>query len=504
MLSSRALTMQNQSKDRTLFIAPDIWQNTEPQDFIPTDELKKWEDFVNRNYTEISVRTGRWNVPGKPPVVLVDFSKLFEKKDIIYGDFWEKFKVNSLDAYGDYDEASMFGYASGIVIEIFVKFHEIEKKKIVAHFNEWMTAFGLFYVKAFCPQIATVFTTHATTIGRSIAGNGKPLYDNLPFYNGDQMAKELNVTAKHSAEKQAAHFADCFTAVSDITATECKILLEKAPDIVTPNGFENDFVSQKDNFLLKRTKARVALRSITQKNCGSLLKDNVIFIGLSGRYEFKNKGIDVFIDVIAELKKLNLKQHIVAFIMVPAWVNKNEKNSCEFTSATLMEGDNDRVISSIKWHGFTNRKNEYPKILFVPVYLNGEDGKINLPYYDLLVGFDLTVFPSYYEPWGYTPLESAVFSVPTITTSLSGFGQWVSGKSQGIEKGVAVVERNDHNYLYVVENIKNQVIKFISKSEKERKKIADKAQKISQNALWSNFFEFYKQAYQIAMLKLNE
>ena len=85
------------------------------------------------------------------------------------------------------------------------------------------------------------------------------------------------------------------------------------------------------------------------------------------------------------------------------------------------------------------------KIIFVPCYLDGRDGILNKPYYDLLIGMDATVYPSYYEPWGYTPLESIAFGIPTITTDLAGFGLWAKKHVTGnnISEGVAVVNRDD-------------------------------------------------------------
>lgn len=149
---------------------------------------------------------------------------------------------------------------------------------------------GLLHVKYTLPQIATLFTTHATSIGRSIAGNGKPLYDYLAGYNGDQMAEELNMVSKHSLEKSAAHEADCFTTVSDITAKECSQLLERTPDIVTPNGFERDFVPAEESYSTKRNLSRKRLCDIVEALTGERPQKNAFLIATSGRYEYKTKG----------------------------------------------------------------------------------------------------------------------------------------------------------------------------------------------------------------------
>ena len=111
------------------------------------------------------------------------------------------------------------------------------------------------------------------------------------------MAIELNMVSKHSVEKTAAHQADCFTTVSDITARECQQLLDKPVDIVTPNGFEQGFVPQGEAFDEARKKARKALIQHA-KNIGIDAKATDLLIGTAGRYEWKNKGIDVFLDTM--------------------------------------------------------------------------------------------------------------------------------------------------------------------------------------------------------------
>lgn len=497
VLSSRASTMKNYFGDNIIFVGPDI--QPRPIDFIPTDNFTEFKQYLSTR-KGLSVKTGRWNITGNPLVILVDFKPVFDDKNRIYGDFWEKFGVDSINAYGDYDEASMFGYAAGMVIEAFAEFYELGGKHTVAHFNEWMTAFGLLYLKAFCPNIKTVFTTHATTIGRSIAGNGKHLYEYLTLYNGDQMAQELNVEAKHSAEKTAAHLADCFTTVSNITATECRYLLDKQPDIITPNGFDNSFVATQSNYTQKRDNAKLLLKRLAEKTLGYTIDEEHLYIGISGRYEYKNKGIDVFIDVMNRLNhSQDLNKKILSFIIVPAWVKENCYSNSRFATSAIMYEDTDLTLNYIKQNNFGNNPDNNVKIIFIPTYLNGNDGALNVPYYDILIGMDMTIFPSYYEPWGYTPMESAAFGIPTITTSLAGFGQWVSDTPVGINNGIAVINRTDGNYFEVVQNITNEVVFFSQKNKDEKLIVAKQAKTITDNALWEKFFDHYLEAYDFAL-----
>lgn len=513
VLSTRARTLQKKLGDRMIFIGPDIWQEHEAADFVPTNDFADWVAFA-RDKQNLRVRVGRWDVCGRPLVVLVDYKPFLLQKNTIYGDFWRWFGVDSLQAYGDYDDSSMFGYAVGVVVESFVKFHKLGKCKIVAHFNEWMTAFGLLYIKHYMPAVATLFTTHATSIGRSIAGNHKPLYDYLHEYNGDQMARDLNMVAKHSVEKVAAHVADCFTTVSDITNRECEQLLEKPADVVTPNGFEDDFVPKGVRFEAARKNAREQLRRVAEALLGYKLADNVLFVSTSGRYEYKNKGIDVFIESLKSLSQKPLSREVVAFVLVPAWSSGARVDLAEklrgrhsepidnsFVTHNLVEPWNDRILGAINWFHLTNRKEEPVKVIFVPTYLNGADGIFNTSYYNLLVGFDLTAYPSYYEPWGYTPLESVAFGIPTITTDLSGFGQWASPTAQGIETGVGVVHRSDYNYHEVVAAVACMMAEYANLSAVAQNKIRAKASAIAQKALWKSFIEYYYKAYDIALKK---
>ena len=520
VLSTRAKTLHDKFKDNLIFIGPDFWEGKENPLFIENNNLfVAWKEHA---ITEdgLNLRIGRWNIPGRPIVILVDFKPFFEQKNEIYGYMWEHFGVDSLHAYGDYDEASMFSYAAGKVVESFYKYNLTETDKVVYQAHEWMTGMGALYIQKTVPQIATIFTTHATSIGRSIAGNNKPLYDYLFAYNGDQMARELNMEAKHSIEKQTAHHVDCFTTVSEITNTECKELLDKAADEVLMNGFENDFVPKGKTFMTKRKRARSAMLKVANTLLGTELTDDVLIVGTSGRYEFKNKGIDVFLESLNRLTRdSNLNKDVLAFIQVPGWVgdaredllerlNKKEKYTtalpCPFITHWLHNMSHDQVLDMLKYLGMSNSPESKVKVIFVPCYLDGKDGIFNISYYDLILGNDLSVYSSYYEPWGYTPLESVAFHVPTITTDLAGFGLWANSLKRGeeyscLEDGVKVVHRSDYNYSEVADVIKDTIAKFSSMNQKQIDAIRKNAAKVAEKALWKHFIKYYYEAYDIAL-----
>ena len=417
----------------------------------------------------------------------------------------------------------MFSYAAAKVVESFYRFYLNDSMKVIYHGNEWMTGLGLLYIKRYMPQIATIFTTHATSIGRSIAGNNKPLYDYLFAYNGDQMAGELNIQSKHSIEKQTAHNVDCFTTVSEITANECKELLDKPVDVILPNGFEDDFIPKGAAFTRKRKAARKKVLDVANALLGTDLDDDTLIISTSGRYEFRNKGVDVYIEAMNRLlRDKDLKKKVLAFIEVPGWCGEPRqdlidrlKSGKKFDTPLdvpmithwLHNMSHDNVLGMLKFLNMQNRKDDNVKLIFLPCYLDGNDGIINISYYDIVLGNDLCIYPSYYEPWGYTPLEAVAFKVPCITTDLAGFGLWANSVKGGyceIEDGVKVVHRTDYNYSEVADAIKDTVAKFSNFDDKQIKAARKNAFNLSKKALWSEFIKYYYEAYDFALRKAED
>lgn len=517
VLSTRAKTLQEIMQDRIVFIGPDCFNGEENLYFFEDKAL--FNDWLAvAKHDGLSLKIGRWNTPGTPIAFLVDFKASYADKNKFYGELWERYGVDSLHAYGDYDDSAMFSYATAKVVESFFRFYLCNCTNVIFHANEWQTGFAALALRHDVPEIATIFTTHATGIGRSIAGNNKPLYDYLQAYNGDQMADELNMQSKHSIEKQTAHYVDCFTTVSDITAVECKELLDKPVDAVLPNGFEDDFVPKAALFTKKRNAARKRLLRIAEALTGSKLDDNTLIVSTSGRYEFRNKGIDVFIEAINKLRHdEELQRDVVAFIEVPGWVarprtdlqerlatNKTYDTALFLPLVTheLHNMDADCVLNMARHLGIANAPTDKVKLIFIPCYLNGDDGIVNMSYYDVVLGNDLCVYPSYYEPWGYTPLESIAFKVPCITTDLAGFGLWANqlkGKFCEITDGVKVIHRTDNNYFEVADSIKQTIKEYAAMDKKTVEKCRANAQKLSKKALWREFIQAYKTAYDIAI-----
>ena len=511
VISTKAQTVTRKFGDRYMTVGPDLsHEGVNPEFEEDPALLKGWRQTV---YNEgIRIRVGRWKIKGSPVAILVDFSSLIPRKDEILTKLWEDYHVDSLSGQWDYIEPVLFGYAAGVVISSYVKSFCTNTEKVVAHCHEWMAAATGLYLRKYAPYVATVFTSHATVMGRCIAGNRLPLYNDLTKFNADELARQFNVTAKHSLEKIAAANHDAFLTVSDITANECKFLLGREPDCITPNGFENDFVWTGEEYYTKRDEARRAMIDVAEACLGSKVGSDPLIIGTSGRYEFRNKGIDVFLESLKLLAASNkLEREVLAYITVPA-ANRGPRadlqahladpaqpidpNQYRFTTHYLENPDWDPIVNSIKG-SILARPDSKVKVIFVPTYLNKTDGIFNKDYYELLVGMDVTVFASYYEPWGYTPLESVAFSVPTITTTLAGFGLWVDKHRE--HAGVEVVRRDDFNDQEVQEKISDALLRFSALDSRHINEVRVSASDLSMTALWEHLFSAYEQAYSEAV-----
>ena len=514
VIATKALFLGNSfKKNHHIHIGPDVWRDVDQNPEFKEDPLlfRSWRKAAAEE--GLRLRIGHWNVAGEPVAILVDFTTFISRKDDILTEFWKRFGVDSLSGGWDYVESALFGYASGKVIESFVRYYVKPHEKVVAQFHEWMTGAGLLYVKMTNLPIGTIFTTHATVIGRCVAGKNIPLYDGLAGLDADRLSHEYGVVSRHSLEKAAAVASDVFTTVSDITARECRQFLGRSCDVITPNGFENSITPAANVYDDCRKAARKKLLTVASAMGGETYAEDSLLVAISGRYEYSNKGIDVFLDALGRVAGQKYQGHnILAFVMVPSGNNGPDKellacldgNTVRHTTQTshyLMD-DYDIVMRRLRELQLNNGVGAKVNVFFVPTYLNGNDGIFNMRYYDLLVGMDLTVFPSYYEPWGYTPLESLAFGVPTTTTSLAGFGLWVREHYSEAHPGIEIIERNDANYNAVVDAVAARILEAAGLSAEEMVSWRKNARTVSKIALWSNNIVYYKEAYTAAIEKV--
>jgi phosphorylase/glycogen(starch) synthase len=395
VVATKAAGIQREFGDNYILIGPDVYKETgENPDFIE-------DKFIYRSWREkaenegLKLRIGRWNIKTNPIVVLLDFTPFFAVKDKIFAEFWEKYKLDSISGQWDYIEPVLFGYAAGKVIESFYDYNLSAQDKIIAQFHEWMTGAGILYLRDRVPQVGCVFTTHATALGRCIAGNNLQLYQDFETFNPELTALRFNINAKFSLEQISAHESDAFTTVSFLTAKECHQFLGRDIDVVTPNGFDEALIPTLEELGKRRQLARAKLLEVAQALLNQELPDDSLLIVNSGRYEFRNKGIDLLIDALGDINRSKKTQRtIIAFLTIPAnqlgpanglkdrlgKPDFSNPNTDHFITHSLFESEYDPILRNIKNNVFHNSKTDKVKIIFVPSYLNGNDGIFNMNY----------------------------------------------------------------------------------------------------------------------------
>ncbi|MEA3443739.1 MAG: alpha-glucan family phosphorylase [Bacteroidota bacterium] len=518
VVSTKAEILIKEYQDNLIMIGPDVYResNDESEFIEDTNLFTIWKKMAAAK--GLHVRIGRWDIPGKPIVILVDFTTLFSRKDEIFTKLWEDYSLDSISGQWDYIEPALFGYATGKIIESFSRFHFNLTDPIVAHFHEWTAGAGILYLKNTVPNIATTFTSHSTVLGHALSGQGIPFLDTIEKQKSNELSRKYKVVSKQSLEKIAAKQADAYTSVSEITEMECSHFLQQKVDIITPDGFDDSIVPDEKIFQEKRNTARKKLLEVARALTGHTFSDDTLLIANSGRYEFKNKGIDLLLETTNLLKHSEeIKKDILFFIMVPANhygpcselseklsdKSSNAKLTCNVLTHHLHDEEFDSIMKSVKTLGLKNDTESKVRVIFVPAFLDGNDGIFNIPYFDLLIGFDLSVFPAYYEPWSYTTLESLAFSIPSITTSVTRLGYWIKSNKNINNKGIYIVERDEQNTQELVKQISDIILSFSKKTKSEIDEARKKAYEISRFFLWDKLIEKYYEAYKIALDKID-
>ena len=514
VISSKATRAMAAFEDRYVAVGPLLQRNP---GFDPCDCPDELAPALARlKATGVETRIGRWDIPGRPYALLIGFQHAVPEPDKLLFQFWNDFGVDSMGGAWDYIEPVLFSTAAAMIIKEFADDEE-EKAEVYAHFHEWMSGAGVLYLKKHAPGVATVLTTHATMLGRAMSGSGVDIYERLEEIEPSQEAKVFGVTAKHSMESVSAREADCFTTVSNITRKEAANLLGTNPAVVTVNGFNLEGFAEPEVVALKRAEARPRLVKLASLFLDRELDPKkTLLLATSGRYEFHNKGIDLLLDSLSDLDarmaKADSDVTVVAFLLVSSGYAgfseearrrlKSEQYDIEkyagIATHHLGDPEQDPIVRRCRERKLDNTPGNRCCVIFIPVYLDGNDGVLNLEYYDALAGMDLTVFPSFYEPWGYTPMESAAFAVPTVTADRAGFGQWVMEKHPDGHPGVHVLNRLDDDY----ETSRAKLTKFLDEftvwPPEERAIRSAEARRIAEEASWKNFYPRYIEAYEAA------
>ncbi len=488
-------------------LGPDLKTNPE---FEETDEACWNHVRETVAIKEIPCRFGRWKVPGEPKVILVGFGKKYDKDQLLFR-IWEDYGVDSIAGGWDYVEPVMFSYAASEVIE--ATYNLLAKPRgmgAVAQFHEWMTGAGLLGLKKRVPEIGTVFTTHATMLGRALSSSGMDIYTAMDHISPQREASAHNITAKCSMETASAREADCFTTVSEITAREAKNFLGRAPDVLTLNGLDMENIPDLAADRAPALKSRNELLAAAGRLIYRDLPDHTRIMVISGRGEFHNKGIDLFLEALARLNgEMAPDRTVLAFLfvlsgytdLIPCLTSdtaRPDPANPPIATHRLQNAGFDPIIKTCERLGLKNLPQNPVQVIFVPAYLNGHDGFINMPYYEALAGCDLGVFPSYYEPWGYTPLESAAYAVPTVTTDQAGFGLWAK-QVAGDSNGIIVLKRLGQTAEAIADELYATFQDFLARTEPDIQSMRTNARAAASRANWKEFFRNYEEAYDGAL-----
>ena len=509
VLSTKAKTLVEQYGDDYVTLGP--WLLSQGEEHLPFEDEPGYDAFIESCRDRgVPIRVGRWRIPGRPRTILVEFSGLFAEKDGILSGLWEEQGVDSLYGGWEYIEPVLFGHACGMVIEQYWKTYLAPNRRTAcAQFHEWMTGAGLLHLKEKVPSIGTVFTTHATILGRSLSAGGLSPEEGLQGRSPDEMARELGIRSKHSLEGVCARSADVFTTVSEITAREAALLHERSPDPLLPNGMDLEVIDAIAGEV-GREQAREQILDLASRFFAEDLHGAAI-LGISGRYEFHNKGIDVFLESLAQLDSTEGRP-ILALVLVPAGNTGPRPELLErlqqdfesldgalgISTHSLIDPENDAVYLAARQLGLYGSHEGRVRLLQVPVYLDGRDKAIPLNYEALARGLDLTCFPSFYEPWGYTPEESLALGVPTVTSDFAGFGRFCL--EQGLDHGAGV------DVLLRVGQEQESVVHALTACIEQRLQEMsagvdwyDICRETSRRTDWSDLIANYRLAFQKAM-----
>jgi phosphorylase/glycogen(starch) synthase len=461
----------------------------------------------------IPCRLGYWDTEEKPSVILIDFRNRYKIDELLYN-LWNDFGIDSLASNYDYIEPILFATASAEIISTLAKSDFLNQKQILAHFHEWLCGAGVLYLHKNADQIATIFTTHATVLGRALSGSKRCIYDLSEKFNVIEEAKLLHVYSKHALEGAAIKTANSLTTVSEITGDELYKIFQQYPDKIVRNGLNIDIL-QKDKARQKTKAIRTKLVNIARKVTGENLSKDALLWVTSGRFEFHNKGYDILLSALAKMEAEMGKTapQIIVFFLIAA-KQYSKTNGGMLVSFDQYETTQAHKVG-ISTHPVANPQQDLiirrcdelnlrklhgkVRIIYSNAYLNEHDGVFNIPYEHILASCDLSIFPSFYEPWGYTPLESIAYGTPTITSNLSGFGNWISGLNKDYEKSVYLLDIKCMNPDKISTQLCSYLIRIASQNKKIRRHIRKKTSLLAHMADWECFYPDYLDAYDQAI-----
>lgn len=569
VLKTKAGAMLERWGDRYCLIGPYNPQ-TAPIEFEEQPTYGSIREAVTRlREAGLPCYFGRWLIPGRPRVILIDYRARYDQLDQDKYLLWENHGISTLASDGEVNEVVAFGFA---VTEFFRVFTEIVKDRaVLAHFHEWMGGVAVPRIAHLQLPVATVFTTHATLLGRYLASDNPYFYDHLPFINPEAEARKYNIAPRFAIEKAAAHAATVFSTVSEVTAYEALKLLGREADVIMPNGLNIHRFAAPHEFQYLHQRYKERIHEFVMGHffpSYSFDLDHTIYLFTSGRYEYRNKGMDLFIEALAalnqRLREMPNPPTVVAFIITRAQTKninvgalqnqsmfddlRNTSNELTeqmgnqlFMSAAtgrlptfgellpddsqvrlkraihawrthrqplivthdLIDDANDPVLKHLRARNLFNSAGDPVKVVFHPDFLSATSPLISLDYEQFVRGCHMGIFPSYYEPWGYTPMETVALGLPAVTTDLSGFGAYVERQVENHDdRGILVLNRRYQGFDQAVQQLVEHLVQFVHLSRRERIELRNKVERLGELFDWSVLVRHYDDAHNLALERI--
>lgn len=519
------------------------------------------------------VHYGQWIVSGRPNVILFNPYSVFYKLDEIKYSIWQDFHISIPGNDELLDKIVAFCYQ---VKEFFIQLcsQQICKRMIIAHFHEWMAGLPIPGIRKNNLNIKTVFTTHATILGRYLAMNDRKFYDHLLFYNWETEAKNFNIKPIVEIERASAHGAHLFTTVSEVTSKECTHFLGRTPDLILPNGlnirrFEVLHQIQNQHAQIKEQIHEFVMGHFFQSYSFDL--DKTLYFFTSGRYEYHNKGYDLTLEALARLnwkmQQIKSEMTVIAFFITkrPFYTfnpdvlhskaqvedirgvceeikeQMGKRLYTEITSAegaykfpdlrslvddylqlklrrniqtwktqklpkivthTLIDDSKDEILNFLRTANLVNNRHDKVKVVYHPDFIVTSNPLFKMDYNQFVRGCHMGIFPSMYEPWGYTPLECLASSLPSITSDMSGFGDYVQNNIPDHDnKGLYIIKRKGRDFYQVAEDLANRLLEFVQLSRRNRIALRYCCEEASLHFDWSNLGKYYDEAYNMVVTR---
>jgi glycogen(starch) synthase len=162
----------------------------------------------------------------------------------------------------------------------------------------------------------------------------------------------------------------------------------------------------------------------------------------------------------------------------------------------------DPLLSYIRMLWISNRHDDPVKVVYHPDFINPVNPLWGMEYDQFVRGCHLGIFPSAYEPWGYTPLECIAMGVPAITSDLAGFGRYVAENLPDHDQwGLTVLRRRGRSYQDAAADLCRHLLEFCGLDRRGRIRLRNEVERRSWEFDWSNLGKAYDWAHDLAMAR---